>query len=171
MSQLDVSSLVGIPWKHETADCYTLMCQFYEKFFNLTLTNYARPPMWFEKDPSLDLIRNNFRAEGFVPFIGHRKDYQVGDAFLIALGSSTINHCAAYLGNGMMLHSPFRRKSEVVIYAGHYLDKTLIVARHPSIIPEKNRTSIDVFDMLSASKKAQFQDVYNRNVRAGGFRP
>jgi proteasome lid subunit RPN8/RPN11 len=95
-----ISPLLGRKWVWAVQDCWTLVRDWYQQE-GLALRDWERPsdPEQFIKSPMFD---GAFGATGFRML----KDEKLikGDALLMSIGSSGLNHCAVYLGDGNILH-------------------------------------------------------------------
>ena len=92
--------LEGRPFIHGIFDCFTVVNDWFAKTHNIDLVwNLQRPFGWWETQDSLYLA--NAKSAGFMPQSGIVKS---GDVFTFALGGSTVNHAAIYLGNNKILH-------------------------------------------------------------------
>jgi cell wall-associated NlpC family hydrolase len=49
------------------------------------------------------------------------------------VASDKANHGAIYMGDGTMLHHPYGRLSECVVYGGYWLRHTALLLRHASL--------------------------------------
>lgn len=92
--------LEGRPFIHGIFDCFTVVKDWFVRTHEIDLFwNNQRPFGWWETQDSLYL--ENASAAGFVPQVGLVKP---GDVLTFALGGSTVNHAAIYLGSGKILH-------------------------------------------------------------------
>tara|TARA_R100001082_G_scaffold110571_1_gene90877 strand:+ start:82 stop:837 length:756 start_codon:yes stop_codon:yes gene_type:complete len=95
-----VSPLLGRQWVWAVQDCWTLARDWYKQE-GLELRDWERPsdPEQFLKFPMFD---GAFSATGFewIKDAPLRK----GDALLMSIRSSGLNHCGVYLGDGNILH-------------------------------------------------------------------
>jgi hypothetical protein len=90
----------GRPFIHGIFDCFTLVKDWFVRTHKIDLLwNHQRPFKWWETQDSLYL--ENASASGFIPQVGLVKP---GDVLTFALGTSTVNHAAVYLGNSTILH-------------------------------------------------------------------
>jgi cell wall-associated NlpC family hydrolase len=60
------------------------------------------------------------------------EDMQPGDAILMSIETSGLNHVAIYLGDQMILHHLRGRLSSRDIYGGYWINATGKVLRHAS---------------------------------------
>jgi cell wall-associated NlpC family hydrolase len=151
---------IGHQWSDEW-DCYEAIREFYKQNFNLSMGDYARPENWWVKDPELDLLRNNFLKEGFEPVVNiHRRDMQIGDVLLMAIGAKVISHCAVFVGNNYIFHAPFRETSRKDLLAGFWRDKLQVVGRNPKCKWNQTRQAVDLFDLLPENKRRRYRDRY-----------
>lgn len=109
-----------------TNDCYTLVCDFYRREFQLELGEYPRVANFWEK--GLDFFDRGFQEQGFVSLIDKEPEY--GDLFIMQIGSTVSNHIAIYVGNGVILHHPHGRASRQDQYGGIWKKHTVHHIRH-----------------------------------------
>lgn len=121
--------LIGRKWVWAISDCWTLVRDWYQEEWQLELPDWERPVSFaeFEAAPMFD---GCWESAGFVEV--ELKDMQPGDALLMALENSKLNHCAIYLGDQLILHHVRGRLSSRDLYGGYYLKSTGRVLRHGS---------------------------------------
>jgi proteasome lid subunit RPN8/RPN11 len=121
--------LIGREWVWGVTDCWTLVRDWYAEEWQLELRDWPRPArlMDFTQNPLFD---SSWKATGFIE-IGF-DDLEYGDAILMALGTSKLNHCAVYLGDQQILHHATERLSSRDVYGGYYLKATGRFLRHSS---------------------------------------
>ena len=156
---LNYDDLLGVPYVEGKDDCFELMRKFYSANYNINMPPYARPSLWWAKAPELDLLRKNLADNGFVPFDRTPRNLLPGDALLMQIGSSVLDHCGAYLGSGRFLHHPFRGKSEVALLAGLWGDRVMITARHKDIVHTDDRPTLDLMELLPAQKRERYRAI------------
>ena len=152
--------LLDIPWAHETADCLALFRRFYADNWNIQIPDFAYPLAWAVRNPELDLVRTNFQACGFAPVDVTPQTIRTGDALFMQTGPGVrvVNHCAVYLGAGWFLHQPFREKSRKDLWAGGWLNATMITARHPDVQVYDTRPRVDLRSLLPSAKREKYRD-------------
>ena len=139
--------LVGLPFKHGTQDCYSLVRRFYADNFSLGLTDYARPDDWWSV--GLDLYNENYWTEGFRPFDGHPREWRPADLLLMAVRSRVANHAAIYLGDGKILHHFYGHLSEITTYGTLWRNTTVAILRHKDVvIPSEAVKKVDLSESL-----------------------
>jgi len=92
--------LLGRKFRPAVSDCYALCRDWITVNQGVTIPNLLRSDEWWDGD------EDNRFLEGFAA-IGFREvegDPEPGDGLLMSLCSSTVNHCAMYVGNGLILH-------------------------------------------------------------------
>lgn len=144
---LNIDHLLGVSFKHGSDDCYGLARRFYKDNFGLSLPNYARPDGWWDLD--MDLYMVYFHDAGFRVIDVHPRDWRPGDAFLMTILAQRANHCALYLGSNEILHHPYGRFSEKVLYSGPWRNRTVAVLRHKDI-QEQQVAPAPKFNLLDA---------------------
>lgn len=154
---LTYEHLLGRGFEHGKQDCYSLVRDFYQDNFGLTLTDYARPDDWWWS--GLNLYADNFHTEGFRVVDDHPRDYRPADLFLIAVKSEVPNHAAIHLGDGRILHHFYGRFSEVIPYKGIWRNNTTAVIRHKDV-PDLRKAlhQVDLREFLPAHKRRLIDD-------------
>lgn len=121
--------LIGREWVWGITDCWSLVRDWYAEELGLDLRDWPRPvsSLQFEENPIFD---SSWQATGFQEIDLTELEY--GDAVLMALDSSKLNHCAVYVGDQLILHHVRGRLSSRDIYGGYYLKSTGRALRHNS---------------------------------------
>lgn len=121
--------LIGREWVWGVTDCWTLVRDWYGEELGLELRDWTRPnsPLEFEEQP---LFESSWEETGFVEI--SLSDLEYGDALLMALDSSKLNHCAVYVGEQQILHHIRGRLSSRDVFGGYYLKSTGRALRHSS---------------------------------------
>ncbi|MDR3436440.1 NlpC/P60 family protein [Telmatospirillum sp.] len=151
---IKIDHLQGIPFKEGSDDCFGLMRQFYSENFDVNMLDYARPEGWWRTAPDLDLYMKYFRAEGFESIDVHPRETAIGDGFLMMVLSKVVNHAAAYVGDGKILHHTYGRLSNVESYGSLWRRVTVVHLRHPKVFAlieaekPKTLTKVDLMDLL-----------------------
>lgn len=131
--------LIGREFFHGVLDCYTLICDVFQRERGIVLPKFAREDGWWNGEQELYL--DNFEKAGFrevtdgslYPF----------DVILMQYRSRRVNHAGVYLGDTVlseapglhripnaMLHHTYGKLSERVVYGGYWRDITRMVIRH-----------------------------------------
>lgn len=123
-----VAPLVGRTFQHGVLDCYTLIKDWYERERGVALPDFERHDGWWD-DGKSQLYLDNFRIAGFEPATG---PLQVGDVILMQIRAKndTPNHGAVYIGDGLILHHPYKKLSGRDVYGGYWLEKTRAIVRY-----------------------------------------
>lgn len=167
--KLRYKHLLGKTFVHGKDDCYEMLRRMYKDNLNIELTNYARANGWW-LDPEANLYVKNFKQEGFsVVDEPELEDLRPFDVFLIALpdhrapDQTSTNHCAIYLGNGLIIHHRLDRFSQVTSYRGPLRNYTTHVIRHKAVpdMRQKGQNSIDLMDVILPHKREMLMAVMN----------
>jgi cell wall-associated NlpC family hydrolase len=70
-------------------------------------------PSWWEK--GVDILNDNFQSQDLIR-LPPGTPRQNGDIFFMQLASQVPDHCAVYIGDGMILHHQMDRLSCKAIY-------------------------------------------------------
>lgn len=165
--ELRYEHLLGRKFDHGVVDCYSLLMDLFKDNFGILLDNFARPDDWWIH--SQNLYMDNFSSQGFSIVDIDVKDLCPFDVLLIALpdsrnmGETVANHCAIYLGDGLIIHHRLGKLSEVIQYRYALKDLTVCVIRHKDIpdLRNKTRTEADLMDFLLPHKRALLMGALN----------
>lgn len=120
---------VGRPYVFGIHDCHTLLCDFYAREYGIEIIR-ERPRIeeWWRK--GYNFFAEGFEEDGFVSLID--QEPQVGDVFLLQIGSKVASHIAIYLGDDQILHHCYGRLSTRDVYGGYWAKHTVYHLRHKS---------------------------------------
>ena len=107
--ELPVQSLKGRPFIHGVYDCYGTVRDYYRSILNITLPQYPRSFGWWNFKENSSLLLDYVKDAGFyeVPLNKVEKH----DVIFMTVMSHTVNHCAVYIGGGLILHHLYKRLS------------------------------------------------------------
>ncbi len=111
-----------------TQDCFSLVRDFYHQEYNVEIPDYARPENYWEH--GFNLFEELFEKHGFFLLEDNPRTWQIGDVFLVAVGSDFATHAAIYMGENKILHHPPHKFSCIESYKGLWRNNTLIRLRH-----------------------------------------
>lgn len=129
---------VGRPWLLGYADCWSLIREYYQREFNITLRDHSVPYEWWESG-SEHLYDDNWQEEGLVEV--DPGDMKPGDIIMMRVQASVTNHAAVYLGDNIILHHLFGHLSSRTPYGKYYRDRTVRITRHRENTDDKNAHS------------------------------
>lgn len=168
--KIKIDHLLGLDFIHGEQDCYSMLQNVYKDNLGIELSNYARPDNWWIQE-GFDLYRDNFKHEGFITlnFNDNLSDLQPFDVMLIAVpdprkpAAMVINHCAIYIGDGMVIHHRLGLRSERKRYTGGLRNLTCMVIRHKDVpnLGDTEVTKADVMDYILPHKRELLMGVLN----------
>lgn len=127
------AKLIGRPFVHGVLDCFSLARDYYEEKLGIEIPDYYREDDWWFKGQ--DLYMEKFEEAGFVRVDDGPREH---DALLIQTPKSPVaNHCAIYLGDGLIMHHVQNRVSKVEPYVaqrGDYARGVRAIVRHKSLL-------------------------------------
>lgn len=136
------SSLLDRPFVHNVWDCWATCEAYYKKYHNLKFPTMEREDLWWEDKEAFSFYENLHESWGF-----HKVDSPLpGDLIIMQIGRSYHpNHAGVYLGevgefegkqfigNTLMLHHMYGKKSEVIVYGGQWFQRTRMILRHKEV--------------------------------------
>lgn len=143
------SPLLGRNYYHGFQDCYSIVKDFYQRELDIHLPDFTRTDLWWEDKNNSSLYLENFSQAGFVQ-VENNQQYQYADVLLCRVGRTEhVNHAIIWLGdktqfksepsmpcvgNTIILHHPYGRKSTREIFGHAWLERVAVVVRHQSLI-------------------------------------
>ena len=116
--------LVGRDFSFGINDCYGLVRDWYKRTLQIDLPNFAREDKFWERGENI--IEENMEAAGFATAKGQIK---IGDVVLMNIKSDIINHCAVYVGDGIILQHMYEHLSTRDPFGGYWQENTRRVVR------------------------------------------
>lgn len=150
----DYKHLLNLPYVEGFQDCYETARRYYCSRYDLILRPYARPTDWHTN--GMNVIVDNFLAEGFEIADVGKNQLQIGDGLLFRIRSEVVNHIGVYVGNNFFLHHLYKRSSEESALQSMWFRKLVYIVRHPEVT-ELNRKTPPV--------KVNFMDTLPEHVR------
>ena len=138
--------LINREYIHGVLDCYSIVRDYYSRELGIEIDNFERQDKWWESASNSDLYIDNFASQGFVQVHTLARH----DVILCRVQPTEyVNHALIYLGhNGgltseetekvigehLVLHHPYMRRSRREIYGNVWQSRTAIILRHKSMM-------------------------------------
>lgn len=123
-----VPPLVGRKFVHGINDCYSLVRDYYSTKLGITLPDFERRDMWWDKGD--DLYMQHFQDAGFRIVGGEPQQH---DVILMQVRAPVVNHAGVYLGDMQVMHHFYDRLSSRDLYGGYLQDVTRHLIRHREV--------------------------------------
>lgn len=136
-----VAPLVGRQWGPPRHDCYSLIRDYYQRELGIDIPDFElamRTSNWWEDPEAESLYVKHFEEAGFVRVDDGPKLHDVIMMDIRSKVQGKVNHAGIYLGDNpcLMLHHLFDRPSSRVPYGGYWLQQTVMIVRHKSLLGE-----------------------------------
>ena len=170
--KLRYKHLIGKQFSMGKNDCYSILCDVFRDNLGIDFPNYARPNDWWLQE-NLNFYVDRYKKEGFFLLEEpNLEDLRPFDVMLVAIPDPrdlkrvVSNHCAIYLGDGMVLHHRMGTLSSVIPYRGVIRNLTTHIVRHkdvPDLRPNK-LTKIDMMEHILPHKKELLMGALNEST-------
>lgn len=156
MSYADYKHLLGLGYSAGDQDCYGLCVRYYKDAYGVTLTDFARPELWW-KDPKMNLIADFMFHDKWKQISANPRLLKPGDLMVFSLITGRANHCGIYVGNGMFIHHIMNRLSAEGPLTSKWTSRMLDIVRHPGVTEAryKSATNLNLLDILPDDIKRQ----------------
>lgn len=144
LTEKELSLFLGRPFNHGVVDCYAMIRDFYQVTFDIPLTNYARPDVWWYS--GLNLYEENILKEGFKLVDIPLKELQYGDVILMAIKTKIPCHAAIYIGEGKILHHFYGRLSSIENLKGLWHNSITGIYRHREVKIDQETLVMDLME-------------------------
>lgn len=148
--------LLNRKFVHGKTDCYSLARDFYKQNFDLELTDYARPDLWWNN--GMNLYMDHFYEEGFRTVDVPPRDWKPADALLIAVRSNVANHVAIVVEDGKILHHLWGRLSCIEPIRPYIRNSLLAVVRHKDIDIKIPQQEVDLMSLVPEHIRKRMKD-------------
>lgn len=138
--------LINREYIHGVLDCFSIVRDYYSRELGIQIANFDRIDKWWESASNSDLYVDNFASQGFVQV----DSLQRHDVILCRVQPTEhVNHALIYLGDDgsltseqsdaaigqhLVLHHPYRRRSRREIYGRVWQQRKAIIVRHKSLM-------------------------------------
>lgn len=137
----------GATYEAGIVDCLTIARRVYEEVYEIPIRNYARPNNWLDY-PHFDFFMQLYKNEGFENPTNNVRDLREGDVLFMNVASDSVNHCAVYLGQNLILHHLLGRRSAIDSYTPQWQARVRLVARHTERESKICRQGMRVLELL-----------------------
>lgn len=114
---LEPQNLLNRYFVHGVYDCYGLLRDFF-RHHDILIPNFSREVFWWEDDKAL--FEPNFEKAGFHTI--YTEDLKPGDVVFMKIRGNRkntfANHCAVYIGDGLIVHHLYNRASRIEPLSG-----------------------------------------------------
>lgn len=107
LDDAEIAPYEGRWWANGSADCFTLLRDYYAKEYQINLKNYPRQLDWYLTGQNY--VQELYEDAGFVEIGAHQ--VKPGDLIIMKWGSRVDNHLAIYLDHSTILHHCYGRYS------------------------------------------------------------
>lgn len=123
---------LGRPYVFGVFDCWMLCRDYLKREFDVSLNAnlHLHVPGWYVL--TYDILGENYKNEGLVR-LQPGSEPMNGDIFFMQYGRMP-DHCAVYIGDGMIMHHQIDRLSCRTIYGGMYEKHTTHHLRHKDLL-------------------------------------
>jgi proteasome lid subunit RPN8/RPN11 len=121
------------PFVYGVMDCFTLLQDYYRETHQIELPDLSYAGKWWERGQNL--FMDNLKRFGFVRSTA--RDIKPSDLIVMQIDAPVPNHCAIYIGDGLMLHHPPDRLSgycPYVVDRGYFALCTVGFWRHRKLL-------------------------------------
>jgi len=141
-----IAPLINREYIHGALDCFSIVRDYYARELDIKIDNFDRLDRWWEDATNADLYVDNFASQGFVQV----DNLQRHDVILCRVQPTAhVNHALIYLGDDgqltseqseavigdhLVLHHPYRRRSRREIYGNVWQERSAIIVRHKSFL-------------------------------------
>lgn len=139
-----------------SADTYGLVMAVFKDQFNISLTNWARPDLWWLRTTE-SMFLNMMRDDGFVAVNVPVYEIKIGDCLLATVESEVPNRIGIHVGKGKILHHVPGRMSEITPLNGVYRDKLCAILRHPGVDVKPSVATVELLDLVAPDTKQRIQ--------------
>jgi cell wall-associated NlpC family hydrolase len=156
LSSFKIDHLLGKEFDMEKQNCFTTFRDFFHDNFEIDIPDYACPTDWWGN--GLDLYRTLASSEGFLPISRNPREFEPGDAIVMAIESTVGNHLGVILDNGKMLHHLVGQRSAVTNYGGMFRNTTVGVYRHEGVKGKIPESTVDIRTLLPPHVRRRLED-------------
>lgn len=122
--------LFGRQWVWGVTDCWTLVRDWYKQEMNIDLRDWQRPAN-VEDFIQAPMFEDCWESTGFRT-LSPKEKWNYGDAVLMSINSSGLNHCGVYIGEQLIVHHLQNRLSSRDFYSQWLVECTGRRLRHVS---------------------------------------
>jgi cell wall-associated NlpC family hydrolase len=110
MNYHQYAALLNKPYIEGFQDCYSLVRDFHDLIYGITLPDYARPAGY--SSPEFNLLTRLSSDPEWQHKAVIRSKLLVGDVISFRVAGDTVNHLGVYVGNNLFIHHLFNSKSK-----------------------------------------------------------
>lgn len=150
-------TLLGKTFVHGTQDCLSIVREFYNLNFGISIRDYARFDGWWDK-PEYNLYMDNYEREGFQLVHDPVHKARPADLLLVAWKSTRPNHAGIVVDTNLILHHAPGRLSEVTRMSSLWRDNLCAIIRHPAAVLPDQHEMVDIMKFISPNKRRMLEN-------------
>lgn len=152
MFNFNTEELEGKQFQLGQQDCFTLVRDFFQKNFSISIPDISRPNDWVPEES--DLINQHYHLSNFEKLdVDETWPPRPADVLVCTVGGSVPNHLVVFLGGNQILHHKVAMLSSRETMRPAWKRYTSYILRHP-----------DVPDLTERKSAKNLMEVYRERL-------